>query len=580
MQKQSTRWSLATMAVLSACGAGADQAPPLQLSLDRLMLSDLVGPLHLRVFPRGALRCDAASGQVRDAAGARVLAGLPGRDVTPAVRCGVGWSTQSGRYGTASPVDTCFTASQPTTVALNNPDTYIVLVHGQGDLRLPDGTTRSEILGSGCAEVTVAAGQQQSATVVVREQRPVGRCGDEVLDFDEACDLGAANMDGGACSSHCQTPVLRANTDAAGLQRHPAVVWPTGRRLVVAWQVENVPAEDVKARYFAADGTPETTFGALRNEVVLGGGASSQAAPVLTPVTTATLRGFAGAWETLQVTPGSVAAQVFNDDPPPGSGSLPPMGARRASPTVAASADRLLLAWREPGMGLRASTFSPVSRPLGAAGAPVSIADGEVSDPRAVALSDGTFAIVWSANGDIFARRLNAMGMPMAAASRVNPNPADTQDQPTAAALPEGGLVVAWRDAARDAADMDGTSVRWIRLDASLTAMGAASVANTTVAGGQSRPAVAIAPGSPSTLLMVWEDESTGAIRGRMRRADDRDAFARLGGTTADFLVSDGTPAQHSPAAAFGGPMGDRFVVAWEAGDGAGAGIALRQFPR
>ena len=288
----------------------------------------------------------------------------------------------------------------------------------------------------------------------------------------------------------------------------------------------------------------------------------------------------AGAWETLQETPGNVAAQVFNDDPPSGAGSLPMAGVRRASPSIAAGTDRLLLVWREPAMGLRASVYAPIARPLGAPSAPVSVADGEVTDPRAVALSDGTFAAVWAANGDIFARRLGPTGAPMAAAVRVNPAPADTQDQPTAAALPEGGLVVAWRDAVRDAADMDATSIRWVRLDASLTAAGASVVANTTTAGGQSRPAIAIAPGAPSTVLLVWEDEGTGAIRGRLRRADDRDAFARLGATTADFLVSDATPAQHAPAAAFGGPMGDRFVVAWEAGDGAGAGIALRQFPR
>ena len=553
--------------------------PPLQVSLDQLMLSDLIGPLHLRVFPKGALRCDASSGQVRDAAGLRVLAALPGRDVTPAVRCGIGWATESGRFGTASPVDTCFSAAEPTTVAINSPGTYIALVHGQGNLPLPDGTTRSEIPGSGAAEGTVAAGQQQGATVVVREQRPVGRCGDGTLDFDEVCDLGAANMDGGACSTRCQTPVVRVNTDAAGLQRHPAVVWPMGHRLVVAWHVENVPSEEVKARYFSADGSPETTFGALRNDVVLGSGASSQTAPVLTLATTATLQGFAGAWETLQETPGNVAAQVFSDDPPGGSGVLPMSGGPRLTPTLAASADRLLLAWSEPMVGLRASTFAPLTRPLvGPATTPVAVADGAISDPRAVALSDGTFALAWSADGDIFARRLTAMGMPMAAAVRVNPSATETQDQPTAAALPEGGMVVAWRDATRDASDMEATSIRWVRLDAALTVMGVAAVINTTTAGGQSHPAVAIAPGTPSTLLLVWEDEATGAIRGRVRRADDRDGFARLGGTTADFLVSDATPAQRAPAAAFGGPMGDRFVVAWEAG--VGAGIAMRQFPR
>jgi hypothetical protein len=243
---------------------------------------------------------------------------------------------------------------------------------------------------------------------------------------------------------------------------------------------------------------------------------------VLTPVTAGSLRGFAGAWETLQVTPGSVAAQVFNDDPPPGSGAVLTPGARRASPTVAASAERLLLAWREPGMGLRASTFSPVARPLGNAGTPVSIADGELSDPRAVALSDGTFALVWSAGGDIFARRLNAMGMPMAAAVRVNPNPADAQDQPTAAALPEGGLVVAWRDAARDAADradqLIGAKVRAPRLphrrhEVAFALLGQAA-ALAQVAAGERPDADAAAVGEEAGRDAAAEQDATEQERG------------------------------------------------------------------
>jgi hypothetical protein len=569
------RGALALLTLLPTCAADRAVAPRFEVSLDQIMLSDLVGPLHLRVFPRAALRCDAASGQVRGAAGQRVLAELPGGDVTPAVRCGLGWATQSARFGTASPVDTCFTAAQPTTVSISAPGAYIVLVHGQGDLRLPDGTTRSEILGSGCAEVTIAEGQQQSATVVVREQRPVGICGDATLDFDESCDLGPANSDDGACSTRCQTPITRANTDAAGVQLHPAVVWPMGRRLVVAWQQGNVPSEEVKARYFAFDGTPETTFGALRSEIVLGGGPASQTRPALVDATVGATRGFAAAWETLEQTPPNVAAQVVNDDPPPGTRVLPAAGgAARSSPTLAASSDRLLLAWIEAG-GLRAVTFA-LTRPLGAAGASVSVAEGSVADPRAVALADGTFALVWSAAGDIFARRLTGAGAAMGAASRVNPAAAETQDQPAAVALPEGGLVVAWQDAARDAADPDATSIRWVRLDAGLAAMGSASAANTTTAGSQSHPTLAVAPGAPSTILFAWEDAATGAIRGRLRRADDRDAFARLAGTTADFALSDGTPAQHAPAAAFGGPSNERFAVAWEATPG----IAVRQFPR
>jgi hypothetical protein len=574
MPTRPVRSALGLLILLPTCAADPAPAPLFEVSLDRLMLSDLAGPLHLRVFPRAALRCDAAAGQVRDAAGLRVLAGLPGGDVAPAVRCGAAWATQSARFGTASPVDTCFTASQPTTVAINAPGAYIVLVHGQGDVRLPDGTTRSDILGSGCAEVAISEGQQQSATVVVREQRPVGTCGDAVLDFDESCDLGPANADDGACSTRCQTPVARANTDASGVLRYPAVVWPSGRRLVVAWQQGNVPSEEVKARYFSFEGTPETAFGALRNEVVLGGGPATQARPALVAVTLGATRGFAGAWETLEQTPGNVAAQVFNDDPPPGTRSLPAAGAARSAPAIAAGPDRVLLAWVEAA-GLRASTFA-LARPLGAASAPVAVADGAAADPRAVALSDGTFALVWSAAGDIFARRLTAAGAPMGAAVRVNPSAADTQDQPAAAALPEGGLVVAWQDAAHDAADADGTAVRWVRLDAGLVATGAASTINTTTAGAQAHPALAVAPGTPSAVLVVWEDVATGAVRGRLRRADDRDAFARLGATSADFALGDGAPAQRAPAAAFGGPADGRFAVAWEDG----AGIAVRHFPR
>lgn len=57
-----------------------------------------------------------------------------------------------------------------------------------------------------------------------------------------------------------------------------------------------------------------------------------------------------GAWETLQETPGNVAVQVFNDDPPAGSGVMASPGPRRLSPTLAASAGRLVVAW-EAGEG-------------------------------------------------------------------------------------------------------------------------------------------------------------------------------------------------------------------------------------
>ncbi len=572
-----TRATLVLLLLLSVSGCGAPDAagPALRLVDPDLMLSELTGPLHLRVFPKGAWRCDTAAGQVRDAAGARVLDALPGGAVTPAVRCGAGWSAESARYGTASPVDTCFLPTQPVTVTIPAAGSYLVLVHGQGTVRAPDGTTRQGILGAGCAEVGVAAGQQQSATVVVHAQAPVGHCGDGTLDFDESCDLGTANADGTACSARCQTPVQTANTDTAGLMRHPSVVWPMGHRLVVAWGVANVPVEDVRARYFANDGTPETNFGALAHEVSLGGGPNTQSAPSLTSLPAGAAGAFAAAWETLQATPGNVAAQVVDDNPPTGAGSLVAPGVRRAAPSVASTATRTLLAWTEPGAGVRASVFA-TARPLGTAGTAQSIADGDAADAHAVALSDGSFVVVYASGGDVWARRFGASA-PSGAAFRVNPTTAGTQDQPAAAALPDGGFVVAWRDDAHDAVDGDGTAVRWVRVDASGTPGTTALTANTTAAGDQSHPALAVATGAPATVLVVWEDGPSGTVRGRLRLATDGDVFARLGATSADFALGDATAGQHAPAVTFGGPAGDRFAVAWEAPDGS---IAVRHFPR
>ncbi len=580
---------MAAAVAASGCGGdGADLAgvaPPfgsMRLLDPELTLDRLQGSLHLRVFPKGELRCDAASGQVRDAADGSALEAIPGRGVEPSLRCGAQWAANAARFGTASPVDECFNRTTGTTVSVPDPGTYLVLVHGQGDIRLPDNTTRSGILGAGCAEVTVAAGQQQSLTITLREQRPAGTCGDEVLDFDESCDLGAANG-GPGCSAQCQTVPQQASTRTDGEARSVAAVWGREQRLVVAWHVENTTTEDVRARYFTRAGEPELMFGALLNDVNLGGGPGLQSNVRLAPYAGAVGRGFVGAWETDM--PQNVGLQAFDDDAPATTSvtvAPAPASGRNNGPAIAASTDRVVAVWRALDSGGRAlgvrAAGTALARRLTAPGMVTQqVFAGDVQSVAVGSRPDGTFVAVWSSGGDILARVLNGMGVPQGAAEvRVNANVAEVQDQPAVAALPNGEVVVAWRDAARDASDNDGTSIRWARLDASLARVGGVGVANTTTSGSQSLPAVTVSGGNVPAVLFAWRDEATATVRGRLRTAEDGEVFARLARGTGDFAVSDGRAAG-ALAVTSGGADNARFAVAWVAEAGP---VRVRLFPR
>jgi hypothetical protein len=577
----------ACVAVTAGAGCGGEApeaAPPLgtmRLLDPELTLTRLQGALHLRVFPKGALRCDPVSGQIRTEADASALEEIPGGVVEPALRCGAQWAANAARFGTASPVDACFDRTTGTTASIAAAGTYLVLVHGQGDIRLPDNTMRSGILGAGCAEVTVAPGQQQSITITLREQRPAGVCGDGTLDFDESCDLGMAN--GGAeCSAQCQTVPLQASTRTDGEVRSVAVVWGSMQRLVAAWHVENTSTEDVRARFLTREGAPETSFGALLNDVNLGAAAGLQSNVRLAPYAGAVGRGFLGAWETDM--PQNVGLQAFDDDAPTTTFvrvPAAPSGGRNNGPAVAASGDRAMTVWRalDSGgrpLGVRAAS-TPLARRLAAPTMTRTVADGDVSSVAVAARPDGRFVAVWSAGGDIFARVLDGEGVPQGmAAVRVNANAAEVQDQPAVAALGSGEVVVAWRDAARDASDNDGTSIRWTRLDAGLGRVGNVGVANSTTAGSQSTPAVVVSGGASPAVLIAWRDEATGLVRARLRTPEDGDVFARIGRGAGDFAVSDGR-ASGAPAVTAGGADNARFAVAWVR---EGGPVMLRQFPR
>jgi cysteine-rich repeat protein len=585
----------AAAALVGSCAPAVETsvAPPTMRLLGGALLSEL-GPFHVRIFAKtGATRCDAAMGQVL-VNGRRDLAMLPGRNVQPADRCGAQWTTMQSMYGTASPVDECMRGQQLSSSFAAG--TYIVLVHGQGDFRTATGETRSGIRGSGCAEVTLAAGASSSITLAMVEQvddRAV--CGDGRLDSNESCDLAAMNgAAGSGCSAQCQTVAQLASNNvtaaALGERRHAAVSWGAGAPLVVGFDVVATGARafnDVRARYFTVDGAPGA--GALLSDVALDDGSGVQQNPSLTPATT--VSGFVAAWESGTVR--NVLSEAFGGDRAPPTTADPryvsvpvaAAGTQRTLPSVAVAGGRAMVVWRE-GTDASATLFAatyPVALPLGAPSAPAQVATATVGAPRAVALRDGTFAVVYASAGDIFARRVTAMGAPAGDPSLVSPVSAQIQDQPAAAAL-DDGLVVAWRDDVNDASNSP--TIRWARVGANLQRVGDAREAPTTTAGNQLHPTVAVGTSAAPSILIAWEDESTRQIRGRLVRADGSAVFSRVGASTNDFQISDGDGAvlRNDPAAGAGGATLAQFAVAWEDTDAssmpARRAIMTRLFPQ
>jgi hypothetical protein len=244
---------------------------------------------------------------------------------------------------------------------------------------------------------------------------------------------------------------------------------------VVAFDVVSRTFTDVRARYFTADGGPPTA-GALAADVALDDGMGVQQYASIAPV--ATPPGFVGAWESGTGSARNVVAEAFENRAPPTSMdaryvSVPVAAAAtlRQQPSVAVAGNRALVVWREgtdASAVLRAVTYE-VGLPLSAPSAPVQITPVSVGRPRAVALRDGGFAVVWSATGDIFARKVSSAGALAGEAVLISPISAQIQDQPAAAAL-EDGIAVAWHDEASDA--MGSPTVRWARTGANLQRVG------------------------------------------------------------------------------------------------------------
>lgn len=172
----------------------------------------------------------------------------------------------------------------------------------------------------------------------------------------------------------------------------------------------------------------------------------------------------------------------------------------------------------------------------------------------------GNAVVVWQSgqdSPDIYAQLITAGGIPRGAAFRVHSTLSGSQRRPVVAMAANGSFIVAWDGAGPG--DAQGVWMR--RFNAAGSPLGAEQLVNTTIAGDQLQPALAMTP--QGAFVIVWEgavpDDATGvAFRRFTATAFPRDPVDRVPYAAPQPTCS----TRGSPAAALA--ASDVLAIAWE----------------
>ena len=191
-------------------------------------------------------------------------------------------------------------------------------------------------------------------------------------------------------------------------------------------------------------------------------------------------------------------------------------------------------------------------------------------------LNDGGFVVAWSSylqdgsSGGIYGQRYSAAAAPIGGEFRVNTHTSYGQDQPSVAALGDGGFVVVWQSSVQDGSS-DG--IYGQRYSAAGEPVGGEFRVNTYTANAQSSPSAAGL--SNGGFVVTWQsyrqDGSEDGIYGKLHNVP--------GVRAREFRVNNYTTnLQRSPSVA---ALSDAdFVVTWHSlkQDGSGWGVYAQRF--
>jgi len=174
------------------------------------------------------------------------------------------------------------------------------------------------------------------------------------------------------------------------------------------------------------------------------------------------------------------------------------------------------------------------------------------SDVASAADSSGNFVLVWTSNGDIYARRFSAAGVPQGDEFLVNQTTAGAQSLPAVAMDSQGNFAVAWQGM-----DESNAGIFAQRFNAAGEEQGDEFRVNSYTAGSQSRPALAM--DAAGNFVITWDSNAQGGPAYGVFAQRYNAAGVAQG---AEFRVSAANGSnQTDPAVAM--DANGRFVIAW-----------------
>ena len=237
----------------------------------------------------------------------------------------------------------------------------------------------------------------------------------------------------------------------------------------------------------------------------------------------------------------------------------------------------LVVVWQGPGSGGDADIFARVYDPAAVAQTgeiPVNTyTAGEQSHPVAAQITANTFLVVWQgpsdgvdSGSDIHGRYFRRDGTALSQEFLFNSTLVGNQDSPAVVGNRDGDYVVVWRSDAQDGSG-GGIYGRYLGYQGPVTAE---IRINTTVAGEQSHPAVAVAEYPEPTYFVAWQGPD-GSGNGIFLQRVGRDGVL-LGSeipVSAELPLTQEKPALVASSVFDTGPGAslNRLVLAWEGPD-------------
>jgi hypothetical protein len=454
-----------------------------------------------------------------------------------------------------------------------------------------DGST---VLAAGCATATVEQDAVPVAIKMFRYLEPAV-CGDGTLQPTEQCEPAAEPL----CDESCLSKEVllsvgssgnKTQTGKAGDKTDPFFLWPQGSgdsgRFLALYTDRAVPSGggtfEVGLRVMSDELTPATSPPALANGSIFlpnGGAFPPEPQPLQQSLPQAALLG--GKYYV-----------VFQDDSGPSldihlrvinnlfqaEGGSAPININgdtqgepgiQTAPAIAASSDRLLVAWQDQAAG------TIVGRTLNAAltrGNQNQISTGNGNaKPQLAATSKGWVA-VWTSDTGIKLRAVDANGTPSGSEQTVNEGGGGAGGA-RVASLPDGRFAIVWSK---------GGDVFVQRYDERAIAIAgdqAQPVNDVVTEGEQAQPTIAATPAAGGSYVVAWHDASTGHIRARFLGGSSGFLFNNVNGQSSEFQASRVDDRDRAAPVAAAGGSGPFVAIGWEDRSSTNAGIVVRRFP-